>query len=167
MKKIILTFVVLFGMSQFSIAQIDLGVGLMATDNAYGALAIEAKADFGISEKISVSPSVDYFFPTGADLLGIDDGVDLLLTVSLDGHYYFEIMDGFKAYPLAGINLLVSNVDDNNWYWDAYDFGPRIFINAGAGATYAFSDSMKAYLELKYTRFGPTASAGVLFSLGK
>jgi len=170
MKKIILTIAIVFGLSQFLNAQIDLGVGLMEADNAFGSLAIELKADFGITEKISVSPSVDYFIPTSAiaaDLAGVDsDSANLLLTISVDGHYHFEINDKFKAYPLAGVNFLITDYDNNNEWWDNYyDFGPQIFVNVGAGATYAFTEKMKAFLELKFTRFGPAGSVGVYFSL--
>jgi hypothetical protein len=171
MKKIILTIAIVFGISQFVTAQMNVGVGLMEASNSYGSLALEAKADFGITETISVSPSVDFFFPTSALVndvyLGSDNSPNLLLTISVDGHYHFDIIEEkLKVYPLAGVNLLVSSVDDNNWYWSYYDFGPRLFVNAGGGATFAFSESMKAYLEVKFTRFGPAASAGVYFTLG-
>jgi opacity protein-like surface antigen len=165
MKKLILTVVIILGFSQFINAQVEVGVGLMEASNSYGSLALEGKANFGITDKIDISPSVDFFFPTTSYVYGSEDEASLLLTISVDGHYAFPINDKFEAYGLAGANFLLSNVDDNNWYWDYYDFGPKLFVNVGGGATFAFTDSMKAYLEAKYTRFGPTVSAGILFSL--
>ena len=165
MKKLILTLAIVLGISQFVNAQMEVGVGLMEASNSYGSLAIEGKANFGITDKIDISPSVDFFFPTTSYIYGSEDAASLLLTISVDGHYIFPINDKFEAYGLAGANFLLSNVDDNNYYWDYYNFGPKLFVNIGGGATFAFTDSMKAYAELKYTRFGPTVSAGVLFSL--
>lgn len=169
MKKIILTLAIVFGFNYYSNAQIEVGVGLMETsNNSYGSLAIEGKAKLGITDKISISPSIDFFLPTSSlvnDYLGVDDDPSLLLTVSVDGHYAFPINDKLEAYALAGANLLISNIDDDSWYWDYYDFGPVLFVNVGGGATFAFSEKMKVYLEAKFTRFGPTVSAGVLFAL--
>ncbi len=167
MKKTFLT-IALFAVFNLINAQTEVGVGLLEGSNSYGSLAIEGKANFGITDKIAVSPSVAYFFPTSTlanTYLGTDDGVGLLMTISVDGHYAFPINDKFEAYGLAGVNFLLSNVDDNNWYWNYYDFGPKLFVNVGGGATFAFTDSMKAYAEIKFSRFVPTVSAGVLFSL--
>ena len=165
MRKIILTITIVLGISSFVNAQIEVGVGLMEGSNSYGSLAIEGKANFGITEKIEISPSVDFFFPTTNYVYGSEDKASLLLTISVDGHYAFPINDKFEAYGLVGANFLLSNIDDDNWYWDYYDFGPKLYVNVGGGATYTITEKMKVYLELKYTRFGPTASAGILFSL--
>jgi len=168
MKKLILTIAIVLGISQFVNAQTEVGVGITEGSNSYSSIAIEAKANFGVTDKIAISPSIDYFIPTNSivnDYLGVDDGVGLLMTISVDGHYAFPINDKFEAYGIAGLNFLLSNVDDNSYYWDYYDFGPKLFVNVGGGATYAFSDKMKAYLEIKFSRFVPTATAGILFSL--
>ena len=148
MKKIILTIAIVFGMSQFAKAQVDLGGGLSLL---WGTTAIEAKADFPITEKISISPSFDYFL--------VDSAFDYsMFMISADGHYNFEVSDGFVAYPLVGFNYFSVSSDD-------FSYGSGIGLNIGGGATYALSDSMKLYGELKYIRIAFGLSAGILFSL--
>jgi len=133
MKKLILTLAIVLGISQFVNAQTEIGVGITEASNSYSSIAIEAKANFGITDKIAISPSIDYFIPTNSlvnDYLGLDNGVGLLMTISVDGHYAFPINDKFEAYGLAGVNFLLSNVDDKNWYWDYYNFSKQLIFFA-------------------------------------
>jgi len=149
MKKIILTIAIVIGVSQFINAQKDFGAGVLV--GTYGNLGIEAKADFGITETISISPSFDYFL--------VDSVLDYtMFLISADGHYNFEINDTFTAYPLLGLNYL--NISGNG-----FTYGTGIGLNIGGGAKYAISDSFKLYAEAKYVRSGFGLSAGVLFSL--
>jgi len=149
MKKIILTIVIVLGVSQFAKAQTDVGAGVLV--GAYNNLAIEAKANFNVTDDISVSPSFDYFL--------VDSDFDYtMFMVSADGHYNFEVSDGFTAYPLLGLNYF--NISGNG-----YSFGTGIGLNIGGGATYSLSDSMKLYAEAKYVRSGFGLSAGLMFSL--
>ena len=158
MKKIILTIAIVLGISQLAKAQVDVGGGVAL----WGNIAIEAKADFPITEQISISPSIDYLL--------VDENFDnyssTYLMFNADGHYNFDVSEGFVAYPLVGINY---------YYWSySYDIeglgdysgdGGDVSINIGGGATYALSDSMKLYAELKFLRSDIGLSAGVLFSL--
>jgi len=149
---------IVLGISQFAKAQMDIGGGIAL----WGNVAIEAKADFSITDQISISPSIDYIL--------VDENFDnyssTYLMFNVDGHYNFDISDGFKAYPLVGLNY---------YYWTySYDLpgydnfsgdGGDVSINIGGGATYAISDSMKLYGELKFLRSDIGLSAGLLFSL--
>ena len=127
-------------------AQTQIGAGFLASS---GLNAIEAKANFGISDQIDISPSVGYF-------LGTKDYSAFIITV--DGHYNFEAGDAFKVYPLAGLNYFVVS---GNGYTGTSNIG----LTIGGGANYAISDSMNLYGEVKYIRAGIGFSVGVLFSL--
>ncbi len=157
MKKIILAFVIILGISQFAKAQVDIGGGVAL----WGDMGIEVKADFPITEEISISPSVDYFFEDypGASVTS--------LIFNVDGHYNFEVGEGFVAYPILGINYWNYSISFDNELYD--DFGGTsggdVGINAGGGATYALSDSMKLYAEVKFLRSAVGLSAGILFGL--
>jgi opacity protein-like surface antigen len=149
MKKIILTIAIVLGVSQFAQAQTDLGAGVLL--GGYDSIGIEAKANFGVTDQISISPSFDYFL--------VDSAYDwTMFMISADGHYNFEVGEGFVAYPLIGLNYL-------NISGDGYSWGTGIGLNIGGGATYGLSDSMKLYAEAKYMRTGFGLSAGLLFSL--
>ena len=149
MKKIILTIAIVLGMSQFAKAQSDFVVGVLL--GGYNSVAIEAKANFGITEQISISPSFDYFL--------VDSAYDYsMFMISADGHYNFEVGEGFIAYPLLGLNYFSISSEGYSW-------GSGIGLNVGGGATYALSDTMKLYAEVKYVHYGFGLSAGILFSL--
>jgi hypothetical protein len=149
MKKIILTIAIILGVSQFAQAQKDFGAGVLL--GAYNSIGIEAKANFGVTDQISISPSFDYFL--------VDSAYDgTMFMICADGHYNFEVGEGFVAYPLIGLNYL--SISGNGYSW-----GTGVGLNIGGGATYGLSDSMKLYAEAKYMRTGFGLSAGLLFSL--
>jgi len=145
MKKLIFTCIIaLFGISVTN-AQTDLGVGAFFGG---GSTAIEAKADFKMSDKISISPSVDYYLVSGYSMFGL----------GIDGHYNIEASEGFVLYPLVGLNYgIVSG--------NGFTAGGGLGLTAGGGATYKISDSMKLYGEVKYLNSGIGISTGILFSL--
>lgn len=159
MKKIILAFVIILGISQFAKAQVDLGGGVAL----WGDVGVEVKANFGITEEISISPSVDYFFE---DVVGASV---TSLIFNVDGHYNFEVGEGFVAYPILGINYWNYSINWDNDLYDDYlggsSSGGDVGINVGGGATYALSDSMKLYAEVKFLRSAVGLSAGILFGL--
>ncbi len=157
MKKIFLTIVLIVGISQIAKAQISVGGGIAYFDYP----GIEAKADIPITSNISISPSVDYLF------LKEEDFMNLSLTkflVNVDGHYKFNISDGFVAYPLVGLGFhYLSKHDDYDS--EIEDHFTGFGLNIGGGATYALSDSMKLYAEAKHQQTGLGMSFGILFSL--
>ena len=146
MKKVFVVLVTVLGFSIMQ-AQTAVGGGLAIG----GGTAIEAKANFGVSDVISISPSVDYYLVDSAYSYTI-------IGINVDGHYNFEVGDGFVAYPLVGLNYLMIS-------GDGYTYNSGIGINVGGGASYEISDSMKLYGELKYRRYGSGLSVGVMFSL--
>jgi len=144
MKKVLLVLTAIFGLATVQ-AQTELGAGVALG----GGTAIEAKANFEVSDVISISPSVDYYFVAGDySIIGIN----------ADAHYNFEVGEGFVAYPLAGLNYLMIS-------GEGYTYNSGIGLNIGGGATYAIGDNMKLYGELKYRRYGSGLSIGILFSL--
>ena len=146
MKKVVFVLVAVLGMASMQ-AQTELGAGV----SIGGGTAIEAKANFGVSDVISISPSVDYFL--------VDSVYSYtMFGINVDGHYNFEVGDGFVAYPLAGLNYIMIS-------GDGFTYDSGIGINIGGGATYEISDNMKLYGELKYRRYGSGLSVGVLFNL--
>jgi len=158
MKKIILAFVIALGISQFAKAQVDLGAGIAL----WGDMGIEVKANFPVTEQISISPSIDYFFE---DVVGASV---TSLIFNVDGHYNFEVGDGFVAYPILGINYWNYNINYDDPLLDELigdSSGGDVGLNAGGGATYALSDSMKLYAEVKFLRSDVGLSVGILFGL--
>jgi len=159
MRKILLTITIVLGVSQFAKAQTDLGGGIAL----WGDMGIEAKANFGITEEISISPSIDYFLNDNSD-----GGTFLMFNV--DGHYNFDVGEGFVAYPLIGISYYYFSYDTPKYVIDGQTYGGRVSdgdidLNIGGGATYALSDSMKLYAEIKFMRSDLGLSVGVLFGL--
>jgi opacity protein-like surface antigen len=149
MKKLFLTLVTVFFFTQFSKAQTQVGAGILV--GAYNATAIEAKANFNVSDDIDISPSFDYFL--------INSNYDFsIFMLSADGHYNFDAGDQFTVYPLIGLNYL--SISGNG-----YSYSDGIGLNVGGGASYGISDNLKLYAEAKYVRTGFGLSAGVLFSL--
>lgn len=159
MKKIILTLVIVLGISQFAKAQTDIGGGVAL----WGEVGVEVKANFGITEDISISPYIDYFF-----LEDIPGASISSMMFNVDGHYNFEVGEGFVAYPLLGINYWNYNISFDDSELDDLiggSSGGDVGVNIGGGATYAISDSMKLYAEVKFLRSDVGLSAGILFGL--
>ena len=109
-------------------AQSIIGGGLAIWDD----MALEIRGDIGINDQFSFSPSIDYFFTEGVTAFMFNG----------DFHYNLGDVDALNFYPLAGINFMsVSS-----------DLGSRstMGFQAGGGVTYALSDSMKLYGEVKF-----------------
>jgi len=156
-KGLLVILIALFSLSNVK-AQTSVGGGLALWNDT----GVELKADFGLSEQISLSPSVDYFF---SDLENAT-----LLMFNLDGHYNLGDPDALNYYPLVGINYYYFS-----WDLPTYNIGDQTFggnvsdgeigFTVGAGLTYALSESMKLYGEAKYLHSDFGASVGILFSL--
>ena len=145
MKKLIIIFVFTF-IGFFSMnAQTELGAGVTFG----GDTAIEAKANFKLTDVIDLSPSIDYYLNTG----GLS-----VFQINLDAHYNFESGENLVFYPLAGLNYYIVSGGGVTATSDL-DF------TVGAGGTYKLSDTMKIYTELKYLRSSFVVATGILFSL--
>lgn len=143
-------------------AQFNAGVGLaygtdmLNSDGEEGAMGINLRAGFGISEKLNINAGATYY------LDGVDDFS--AFSIDVDAHYIFAITENFKAYPLAGISLGVVTLSFGGESETEADFG----VNLGAGASYNFTDNLKAFLEAKYTieafdQFVPTLGVNYSF----
>jgi len=146
MKKTVLFIAItLFTFNGF--AQVKLGGGI----SFWSETALEAKANFGLSEQIDLSGTIDYF---------LVDNVSLIL-LGVDGHYNFEVGDGFKIYPMAGLNLVSASAGGVSV--------SQFYLGLGGGAIYDISDSVSLYGEVKHLLADVSdtgISLGVMFSLG-
>ena len=118
----------------------------------FGGLFFEAKANFGVSDAISISPSLDYY---------LGSALDNMIIVGADGHYNFFINDDFTLYPLFGFSYIRATT--SSYYYGSVS-ASFLAVNIGGGMNYAISDKIKIYSELKYVR-GVALTAGVMFSL--
>jgi len=143
-KSLFLILMAFFAMSNVN-AQLSLGGGVLLSNST----AVEFKADFGLAQKLSISPSFDYF------LLG-KKNVSMYM-FGVDGHYSLGNRDSFDFYPLLGVNFF--NYSNGN------SKASTTGLTAGGGISYALSDSMKLYGEAKYLHSSFGASLGILFSL--
>jgi opacity protein-like surface antigen len=166
MKKIIfhLTAVLFFCVAGFSTyAQISVGGGLIYhTELSY--IGVNARAQIDAAElgsaTLGVVPQATYYFA--------ESGFTWIEFVA-DANLGFGDVDEFTAYPILGLRYDIITVSFFGISATDGEFG----FNAGAGAQYAISDNLKAYLEAKYqgyfSEFGGTPisiGAGVLFTLG-
>jgi len=156
MKKIL---VVAFLMLSFGLkAQTSIGGGVTLGN---GLTAINLKGDFGVSDQISISPSLDYVMTgiPGVNMFGLN----------ADGHYNLGDMDAFNYYPFAGLGMYFVSISVPSY---GNVSGSVLFVNLGGGATYAVSDGIKLLGELKYSLAGNiyygggiALTLGVLFNL--
>ncbi len=152
-KGLLLTLFALFSMTRIS-AQTSLGGGLLLGSYT---TAVEVKADFGVSEQISISPSIDYYLVDSS----FGSNVTMYL-LGVDGHYNLGDAESFNYYPLLGLNYFSVSFSGEGYN---FSYGSGVGLTVGGGGTYALSESLKLYGELKYIRSGVSFSAGVMFSL--
>ncbi len=107
-----------------SFAQTSIGGGLYLIEKT----AIEAKADFVISDKFSISPSFNYFF--------IDYGT--LIGVSAHAHYNLGDVEALNYYPLAGFHYF-----NYNYSGIVNVSASMIGFDLGGGLTYPLSENLK------------------------
>ena len=137
MKKL---FVLAFALFAYGMnAQTAVGGGISLGS---GYTALNLKGEFGITENIGISPSVDY-------VLGMPSGSSLF-AINADGHYYLGDPDAFNYYPLAGLGMWIYSVSAGGYSAS----GSAFLFNLGGGGTYALSDSMKLFGEAKFVLGG-------------
>lgn len=155
MKKVTVT-IALILVSITSFAQTKLGIqALYGTEAEFG---VGAKALFAVSEKINVSPSINYYF--GKSVQGVDQSI---LGFNADAHYMFK-NDNVTFYPLAGLNLTRNSVTVSGQSVSNSEFG----FNLGGGLNYSISESLTGTLEAKYVLGNydqAVFGAGILFNL--
>ncbi len=147
MKKTLIIVLLLLAATSVN-AQISVGGGAAF----FGNPGLEIKADIGLTDEISFSPSFDYYL-IGFGITGI--------SLSGDGHYSLGDPDSLNYYPLLGLNLVYVSASYAGYRYYA---GSAIGITAGAGGTYAISDHLKLYGEAKYMARTVGISAGILYT---
>jgi len=145
-------------------AQSAIGGGLLLADP----IAIEAKADFNVTDRISISPYFNYFIGNSNsgnyENVSYKAGPDFI--IGADGHYNLGEPESFNYYPLIGLQYGSYSASGSVGEYSSSVSSSGIGFNIGGGATYALSNNMKIYGELKYNYFiGVGLSAGILFSL--
>ncbi|MDA7501695.1 outer membrane beta-barrel protein [Chitinophagales bacterium] len=131
-------------------AQTKVGGGLTYSLKEGVGIGINARAAFGITETIDIVPSLNFFFPEVGSLMGFNGDV----------HYNIEAGDALNVYPLAGLNY--TRVSANGF--SAGEIG----FNLGGGASFAVSDNLDGFAEVKYVvgDFDQLAiTVGILFGL--
>lgn len=141
MKKTILLSAFVFALALASQAQdLDLKAGLTfpATSEKLG---LNVGAKYGITPEIDAEAALSLFAPTK-----VGDSKFNIWMLDLNGHYNFEVQDGFIAYPLAGLNFTgaTSKVGDTR------AGNTELGLNIGGGAMYQISDPLKVFLDLRY-----------------
>lgn len=154
MKTINLLFVTAFLCLTFSFtanaqSETKLG-GLLAYGTEIESIGIGANAEFPIAEKLTISPSLIYYFPK--DEAGIKIN---WFEVNANANYYFLDEDGIGVYGIAGLNYSSVKVDYDDsafgGFLDEYSASDgRFGLNLGGGANFNIGSSITPFAELKY-----------------
>lgn len=167
-KKLFILAVFIFGGISISSAQIDTRLGAML---AYGTEiknpGIGVNAEFGVMEKLSISPSFIYYFPKD------ESGVKInWWEINANANYYF-LQGNTDVYGLAGLNYSSIKVDldipDNPFFdVDGSASDGRFGLNIGGGANFNIGSAIMPFAELKYVIIDGgqlVISGGVKFTL--
>ena len=131
--------------------EIETRIGAML---AYGTeienIGIGANAEFGITDKLSISPSFIYYFPK-------EEGPVKFNWFEINGNanYYLLQDEGFQIYGLAGLNYTHAKVKfdgpSEGLYGNSLSDGNGKFgLNIGAGANLNLDGNITPFAELKY-----------------
>lgn len=117
---------------------------------AYGTeienLGIGANAEFTISEKLSISPSIVYYLPKE------EYGVKMnWLEVNANANYYFIKQANLDFYGFAGLSYNSIKVSyDQAWGINGSWSDGRVGLNLGSGIHFLNSKKITPFAELKY-----------------
>jgi outer membrane protein X len=164
MKKKIFMAALAFSGIFIASAQTETRIGGML---AYGTeienLGIGANAEFGITEKLSISPGFIFYLPKD------EYGIDITWwEINANANYYF--MEGnTDVYGLAGLNYTSVKISyPDNPFFDGDVSDGRFGLNIGGGANFHIGSSILPFAELKYVIIDGgqlVLAAGVKFSL--
>ena len=102
-------------------------------------LGLGGKFQYGITDNIRGEFAFDYFFEnSGLSMFNFD----------VTGHYLFEMKEGFRLYPLAGITFVNSHLDFGE-FGSGNDTG--LGFKFGGGAEYDITPEVTLNAELKYS----------------
>ncbi len=144
-KKNILVFALLLLFSLPIQSQISIGGGL-AYNRKIAGTGVTLKAEFNITNEIAVSPSASYFFGRR-----IGSYRSSAIAADCNAHYFFDVIESkLKIYPVLGVNY--TSYKSAITFFSVYNeiSDNAIGGNLGAGARWAFSEKLSAYLEPKY-----------------
>jgi len=111
----------------------------------YGTVAknpgINFRGDVLIDKQWSISPQFNWFFNR-------ENGpfIHRWNAINIDAHYYFEVDNTWKIYPIFGVNFAtVSEKFNGVTYSNSY-----IGANLGAGTEYVLNSRLSGFGEVKY-----------------
>ncbi|MEN8249214.1 MAG: porin family protein [Bacteroidota bacterium] len=139
--------------------------GIDASGSKMG-VGITLGADYFVTDKIAVTPSLTYFFKSSYEeevpFLGLISMGTQSTVIDVDGKYFFY-NDAFKAYGLFGLTLGIASVE----VMGESDSGSEFGVNIGGGADYYINDKTFINAQLKYnTPFDQIAiNIGVGFNI--
>ncbi|SHF57782.1 outer membrane protein X [Salegentibacter echinorum] len=130
--------------------EIDTRIGAML---AYGTeienVGIGANAEFGVMDRLSISPSFIYYFPKSEGPIKVN-----WFEINGNANYYLLQDEGFQLYGLAGLNYTNVKVKYDGPTGDyGYNFSGsdgRFGLNLGAGANLNLEGNITPFAELKY-----------------
>lgn len=149
----------------FSYSQIAIGGGFELEDGDSG---IQIRADIPVSDALSITPYLTYFFPDKFEDFEGDAFKLTFTSIGSDLHYNFEVGDKFKLYPLVGLSYDIYSLKYENRDYSEFDVkDSELNFNIGGGASYSLSDNLRLYAEPKYRGQieGISLDVGVIFNL--
>lgn len=164
-----IAFTAIFFIPKNSIAQIDTRIGGML---AYGTeiknIGFGVNAEFGIMEKLSISPSFIYYLPKTEGPVKIN-----WFEFNANANYYFLADQEFDFYGLAGLNYSSVKVKYDGGFGGMFGGGSastsdgRLGLNLGAGANFNLN-GITPFAEIKYVIIDGgqlVLAAGVKFNI--
>lgn len=109
--------------------------------------SIGIKASYDISEKFTVAPSFNYYFPKKED---IGDGDEFTLNfwdINCDIHWNVLQKENFKLYPLAGLTYLHAKGSAEG---EESESEGKFGGNIGVGGQMDITDKWAVSIEMKY-----------------
>ena len=135
-----------------TLAAADLSAQKIGVFLGYGTeveeLGIGVNGEFGINDKVSITPSFIYWFP--------EDPISWW-ELNANVNYYFSTAGTANFYGLAGLNLFGYNYDI-----EGVDGGTEVGLNIGAGANFDIGKNWEPFAELKFV-LGDADQLGLFF----
>ncbi|PKD19447.1 hypothetical protein APR41_15925 [Salegentibacter salinarum] len=167
MKKTLFSIILMLGFLSTTQAQEETRIGgFLAYGTEIENLGIGVNAEFPVMEKLSISPSVIYYFPKEEYGFKMN-----WLEFNANANYYFLNNSDLGVYALGGLNYSSIKVSyDDSWgmggNFSASD--GRFGLNLGGGLNFDIGSSILPFAEIKYVILDSgqlVASAGVKFKL--
>lgn len=132
MKKLLMTLcVAMIGVGAYAQKNYKAVGADLTYGSAFSNLGIGVKGQYGLTDKIRLEGSFDYFLEK--------DGVSMW-NVNANAHYLFPVAEKVKVYPLAGLTYVNAGLGSEG------SFG----VNLGAGVQYDINNQWAANFETKY-----------------